>query len=198
VLLREGTSSAVVLVDALLSELEVVVSPLGERSAEGINGAALLPDGATALVLNVPEIVRRTSVDRATPAHGGDDRQRRVLVVDDSITTRTLERSLLEDAGYAVTVAIDGEAGWKTLTEGQFDVMVADVEMPELDGLSLCRRVRADPRLRGTPIILVTSLDTPADRQRGVEAGADAYLAKADFDRDVLVETIARLLDESA
>ena len=94
-------------------------------------------------------------------------------------------------------VAVDGEEAWTRLGEGGIDLVLADVEMPNLDGLGLCRRIRADARTRGLPVVLVTSLGSPDDRRRGAEAGADAYVAKSEFESEALLGTIRQLLDES-
>ena len=118
----------------------------------------------------------------------------RVLVVDDSITSRTLEQSVLTGAGYDVTTAVDGLDAWRALERTPFALVVSDVEMPRLDGIGLCERIRADPRTASLPVILVTSLDQPEHRARGLEAGADAYIAKSSFDQEDLLETVRLLL----
>jgi two-component system chemotaxis sensor kinase CheA len=119
-----------------------------------------------------------------------------VLVVDDSLTTRTLERSILEAAGYEVLTAVDGSDGWRVLQEQGSDLVVADVEMPRMDGFALCEAIRASRRFAQLPFVLVTALERPEDRARGLEAGADAYIGKSSFDQESLLETIEQLLGE--
>jgi two-component system chemotaxis sensor kinase CheA len=118
----------------------------------------------------------------------------RILLAEDTVTTRALERSILEAAGYAVAVAVDGADAWQQLQRDGADLVVSDVDMPRMSGFELCRRIRASARLRELPVILVTSLDSRDDRQRGLEAGADAYVVKAEFQQGTLLDTIARLL----
>jgi two-component system chemotaxis sensor kinase CheA len=115
-------------------------------------------------------------------------------VVDDSITTRTLESSVLEAAGYDVMTAVDGADGWRLLQERGADLVVSDVEMPRMDGLQLCETIRASSRFRALPVILVTALETPEHRARGLEIGADAYLGKSSFEQDALLTTVRDLL----
>ena len=117
-----------------------------------------------------------------------------MLVVDDSLTTRTLERGILEAAGYDALVASDGAEALVVLGREGIDLVVSDVEMPRLDGFGLTAAIRRDERLRHIPVILVTSLDTAEHRERGVTAGADAYLGKGTFDQGRLLDTIGRLL----
>jgi two-component system chemotaxis sensor kinase CheA len=121
-----------------------------------------------------------------------------VLVVDDSITTRTLEQSVLSAAGFDVTTAVDGVDAWRVIEEGAPDLVVTDVEMPRMDGLQLCERVRASTSHARLPLILVTSLDKPEQRSRGLEAGADAYITKSSFDQDTLLSIVRQLLGETA
>jgi two-component system chemotaxis sensor kinase CheA len=117
-----------------------------------------------------------------------------VLVVDDSVMTRTLERTILEAAGYRVVVAADGTQALDMLNEHQIDLIISDVEMPSMDGLALTSAVRQDERWRHLPIVLVTSLDAPEQVERGAAAGADAYIVKGRFDQNDLLQTIGRLL----
>src|SRR5690606_32678128 len=119
---------------------------------------------------------------------------RRLLVVDDSVTTRSLEKSILEAAGYQVEVAVDGLDAWQLLQERGADLVVADVEMPRMDGFALCEAIRGSRRLRNLPVVLVTALASDADRARGLEAGADAYLPKGTFDQSQLLEAVASLI----
>ena len=134
----------------------------------------------------------RTIQDLSVSAWG--ERQATVLVVDDSAVTRTLEKGILEAAGYQVRVAPDGAAALELLRREPCDLVVTDVEMPRLDGFALTAEVRSDDRLRDLPVVLVTSLASEDDRRRGVEAGADAYIVKGAFDQDRLLETIRRLI----
>jgi two-component system chemotaxis sensor kinase CheA len=117
-----------------------------------------------------------------------------VLVVDDSITTRTLEASVLEAAGYEVVTAVDGADGWRVLQEVGADLVVSDVEMPRMDGLHLTEAIRASTRFRELPVILVTALERPEHRARGLEVGADAYLGKSSFEQEGLLNTVRELI----
>jgi two-component system chemotaxis sensor kinase CheA len=118
--------------------------------------------------------------------------RKRLLVADDSLTTRTLVRSILEAAGYDVVVAADGVDALTILRTTPIDLVVSDVDMPRLDGFALTAEIRRDPKLQGIPIVLVTSLEAPEYRERGVAAGADAYIVKSGFDESEFLETISR------
>jgi two-component system chemotaxis sensor kinase CheA len=191
-------------VDELLTEQEVVVKALGARvrRVRNFSGAIILPSGHIALVLNVAQMVR-TALGRApgtilapaaplaAPAAAS---AKRLLVVDDSITTRTLEKSLLEAAGYKVATAVDGADAWKFLQEQGADLVLSDVEMPRMDGLELTEAIRASPRLAELPVVLLTARASAHDKARGVAVGADAYLVKDEFDQRALLETVAQLL----
>ena len=197
--LRFGERRLVVAVDEPEGEGELVVRSLRHGRAElpHLSGAALLGSGEVALVLNVAAVV---ASGLAAPGEGlrveaaPERARRRVLVVDDSITTRTLEQSTLEAAGYEVAVAVDGEDGWRMLQEGGADLVISDVEMPRMDGIELTVAIRASRRFAELPVILVTSLESPEHRARGMEAGADAYVAKSAFDQEGLLDTVRRLL----
>jgi two-component system chemotaxis sensor kinase CheA len=119
---------------------------------------------------------------------------RRVLVVDDSVTTRTLEKSILEAAGYQVAIAVDGLEALERLGNTSCDLVLSDVQMPRMDGLSLARAIRQDPRLKELPVVLVSSLDTAEQRKQGLDAGADAYLSKGEFEQGLLLSTLGRFL----
>jgi two-component system chemotaxis sensor kinase CheA len=120
--------------------------------------------------------------------------QASLLVAEDSITSRQLLKDILESAGYEVTTAPDGIAAFTSLQSGHYDLLVSDVEMPRLDGFGLTERVRRDKRLAELPVVLVTALDSRQDRERGVEAGANAYITKSGFDQRRLLDTIRALL----
>jgi two-component system chemotaxis sensor kinase CheA len=157
-----------------------------------------LPDGEVVLIVNVPELVQ-LALSRPSAALTGrhartSARKRRVLLADDSLTTRSLERSILESAGYDVMPAADGAEAWRILQERGADVIVSDLEMPHLDGIGLLEAVRGSPRYRELPFILVTGRESEEDRTRGLRLGASAYLVKSGFDQTMLLDTIAQLV----
>jgi two-component system, chemotaxis family, sensor kinase CheA len=187
-------------VDALGAEAEIQIRGLGRRvrRLRHLAGATILPDGRVALILHVPAVVATALSRAAGPALGAPRqaprRRRRVLLVDDSPTTRTLERSILEGAGYLVATAADGEEALGILEREGADALVADVEMPRLDGFGLTEAVRASNRLAALPVVLVTAREAEVDRARGLAAGANAYLVKSTFEQRSLLETLEQLL----
>jgi len=197
----EATDRAVAFeVDELRSEVELVLKPLGPELARArfISGAALLGSGDVVIILDANDLVRRASgaalprrVASVTAGAASPTEQRlRVLVVDDSITTRTLEKNILETAGFEVHVAIDGVEAWSMLPGTDFDVIISDVEMPNLNGLQLTAKIKTSSQFRDIPVVLLTSLAKPEQREAGLKAGADAYLVKSNFDQSELLETI--------
>lgn len=205
------------LVDGLLSAQEVAIRPLPQplRRVRNLAGVSILGTGEIVPVLNAADLLTagsraRTALTAPAGAGGTADgagravepngagsepsAPGRVLVVDDSITTRTLEKNLLEAAGYDVEAASDGMEAWDMLQRAQYALVVSDVQMPRLDGVGLAERVRGDDRLRDLPFVLVTSLGENADRERGIGAGADAYIVKGSFDQDQLLQTVQRLI----
>jgi len=201
VVLGVGDRRLAVAVDELVAEQEVVVQPLGKRRRlPHVSGAALLESGRLALVLNAESLLAAgvettlaagLSIAPVTPER---PTRRRVLVVDDSITTRTLEQSVLEAAGYEVSTAADGAEAWRLLQERGADLVVADVEMPRMDGFQLCEAIRASTRYRALPVVLLTALESAEHRARGLEIGADAYLGKSSFDQQTLLDVVEQLL----
>jgi two-component system chemotaxis sensor kinase CheA len=185
-------------VDELVGESEAIVKPPPRRLADvrAVRGRAILADGNIALLLNIAVCVEgalsrpeQLVVDDAT----GTPAPTRVLLVEDSRTTRVLEAGILRAAGYAVVEAEDGAAAWELLQEHEVDLVLSDVDMPRLDGVELCRLVRRSPELADLPVVLVTSLGDEADRRRGVDAGASAYIVKAEFDQDSLLDVLERV-----
>jgi two-component system chemotaxis sensor kinase CheA len=201
IVVRSGDRRLAVAVDELVAEQEVVLRPVGRgQPLPHVSGAAILGTGRVALVLNPATVVETGLGQSAGPgitiaeATQADRGTQRILVVDDSITTRTLEQSILEAAGYDVLTAVDGADGWRVLQEQGCDLMVADVEMPKMDGFALCEAIRGSQRFKTLPVVLVTAMETPEHRARGLEAGADAYLGKSSFDQQNLLDTINELL----
>ena len=183
------------LVDALVDEREAVVKPLGPLLAaqRTYAGAVQLGNGGLVLLLNPAHLGGATRV--AAPARSQAPRRRpRLLVADDSFTTRELIRSILQSAGYEVTAAVDGADALARLRAAPYDLLVSDVEMPRLDGLELVARLRGEPALRQLPAVLVTSLASEEQRRRGLEAGAQAYIVKSQFDQESLLDVIRQLL----
>ncbi|HEX5658701.1 MAG TPA: response regulator, partial [Polyangiales bacterium] len=197
VLSNAGRSVALI-VGELLGESESIVHKLPARVAGGdfVSGASVLARGRVALVLNGSELARAAFAQVrpqgalfAAPV----TKKRRVLVVDDSITTRALIKSIVEEGGYDVTAARDGMEALKLLHEQPFDLVVSDVQMPNLDGFGLTEQIRKTPKFARTPVVLVTSLEGETDKLRGLEAGANAYLGKSAFDHRVLLEVLGGL-----
>ncbi len=202
VILTAGGQRLAFLVDELLGEEDVVVKNLGKQLARvpNIAGATILGTGQVVLILNVLDLVKNaqqtpgragTPVEEEAPAQ---EERKRILIVDDSITTRTLEKNILTTAGYQVRLATDGVEALAVLRENPCHLIVADVDMPRLDGFDLTVQLKSDDHYRDIPIILVTSLDSAEDKARGIQVGADAYIVKSTFDQDALLETIRQLV----
>jgi two-component system chemotaxis sensor kinase CheA len=189
-------------VDSLTGEQEIVMKSMGKQLARvgGIAGATVLGSGQVILVLHTADLVKLATRPQARRPGATTKRQeapqrKTILVVDDSITTRTLEKNILEAAGYKVKLATDGEqALGLLLAEGLPHLVVSDINMPRLDGFELTSRIKQDNRYGDIPVILVTSLDSPADKARGIEVGADAYIVKSSFDQGNLLKTIEQLV----
>ena len=185
-------------VDEIVSEQEFLVKGLGKQliKVDGLSGAAILGDGGIVFILDAEDLVRRASGPavsvRPREEKVAASERKRILVAEDSITARTLLRNILESAGYAVTTAVDGVEALQKLSSAVYDIVVSDVEMPRMDGFALTRRIRETyGRL---PVVLVTGLAGPEDREKGMDAGADAYIVKSRFDQGNLLEVVGRLI----
>lgn len=187
-------------VDRLVDEAEVVVRPLGEILAKSrfLSAATISGTGQVTPILDVAAVLR------AAPSHraGRDDvpaplpvrTPARVLLVEDAIVTRELERSILEAAGYQVVTAFDGVDALEKLERDAFQLVITDIEMPRMDGLELTARIRQEPRWSGLPVVIVSARGDEESRRRGLQVGAQAYIAKSRFDQNNLLETVAQLL----
>ncbi|AOJ77752.1 hybrid sensor histidine kinase/response regulator [Burkholderia ubonensis] len=197
-----------VAVDRFLGERMLVVQPLDSRlhKIQNIAAGALLENGDPVLIVDVEDLIR--SVDKLVrggqlatlvrgPQHALADRRRRVLVVDDSLTVRELERKLLEKRGYDVTVAVDGMDGWNAVRGEAFDLVVTDVDMPRMDGIELVTLIKSDPALKRVPVMIVSYKDRDEDRRRGLDAGADYYLAKSSFHDEALLDAVHDLIGDA-
>jgi two-component system chemotaxis sensor kinase CheA len=191
-----------VFVDALVDEQDVVLKPQSQllKRVRNISGATILGTGRVCMVLNPIDLfksMRRFNRGQTTKVAfqtTEPTRKLSVLLVEDSIATRTQEKRILEAAGYEVVTAVDGLDGFNKLQSRLFDAVVSDVQMPHLSGLELTARIRQHREYNELPIILVTTLASDDDKRRGAEAGANAYITKSSFNQEVLLETLQRLI----
>jgi two-component system chemotaxis sensor kinase CheA len=201
VLLHSGDVRLAFVVDQVLREEEVLVKPPRKPlvRVRNIAGVAVLGSGKTVPLLNVADLVQTASIHGSAPRPGASAAPppqppaKRVLVAEDSITSRMLLKGILEGAGYVVRTVVDGMDAFTVLREDQFDLVVSDVEMPRMNGFDLTRRIRADKQLGELPVILVSALESREERERGIDAGASAYLIKSNFDQSNLLEAVQRL-----
>jgi two-component system, chemotaxis family, sensor kinase CheA len=217
IILGSADRRAAFLVDALLGAQEIATKTLPKPliRVRHIAAATIVGTGEVVPILNVLDLLR-ASANSPRSAVGSrqnlssestDDRRpptadkpavpaskQSILVVDDSVTIRTFEKALLEAAGYDVTAASDGLEAWKLIQASTPDLIVSDVEMPNMTGFELTEKVRGHQRLKGMPLILVTTLSSDEDRKRGIDAGADAYVIKGSAEQDHLLETVRRLI----
>lgn len=188
------------IVDTLIDEQEVLVKPLGFmlKRVRNVSGSTILVSGDVCMILNPNDLLKSVKFSSATEileaSSAVNPGKKRILLVEDSITTRTQEKRILEGAGYEVVLAVDGLDGYQKLLNNEIDAVVSDVEMPNLDGLSLTEKIRADKKFLSLPVVLVTSLSSEEQKKRGLESGANAYLTKSGFDQKILIETLDRLL----
>jgi two-component system chemotaxis sensor kinase CheA len=191
-------------VDEVIGELEVLQKGMGRQLSRvrNVAGATVLGNGQVAPILNVTDLMKsavkiaafstqRNSIENKDeneiPVHS-------VLVVEDSITTRTLLKNILESTGYDVVTAVDGMDACSKLEKGRFDLVISDVEMPRMNGFDLTSRIRSDKNLGELPVVLVTALASREDRERGIDVGANAYIVKGNFDQSNLLEVIKKLI----
>ena len=188
-------------VDNLVGEQEIVVQSLGKQLVKvgGIAGATVLGTGEVILVLHLPDLVslavKTISTTVLEPDQTNKHPQKTILVVDDSITTRTLEKNILEAVGYEVKLATNGKEALNALTPTSLpDLIVSDVDMPQLDGFELTAQLKGNAQYKDIPVILVTSLESTAHKARGIEVGADAYIVKNNFDQGNLLDIVKQLV----
>lgn len=205
VVIRERDAIYGVAVERFIGERTLVVLPLDERlgKVQDISAGALLDDGSVVLIVDVEDMLR--SVDKLLNTgrleriarHSNqvvEAARKRILVVDDSLTVRELQRKLLLNRGYDVAVAVDGMDGWNALRSEDFDLLITDIDMPRMDGVELVTLLRRDNRLQSLPVMVVSYKDREEDRRRGLDAGADYYLAKASFHDDALLDAVVELI----
>lgn len=206
VVVSDSTHRYGAIVDRFVGEKELVVRPLDPRlgKVQDISAAAVTEEGLPLLILDVADLVR--SIDRLVSQGNIDlssqqvpvaaSRQKRVLVVDDSITVREMERKLLQNRGYHVDVAVNGMEGWNAVRSGHYDLVISDIDMPRMNGIELVQHIKRHPQLQSLPTIVVSYKDRQEDRLAGLEAGADYYLTKSSFHDNRLLEAVADLIGE--
>jgi two-component system sensor histidine kinase and response regulator WspE len=192
------------IVERFLGIRDLVVQPLDSRLGKlrDISAAALLEDGAPVLIIDVEDMVRSMDalisgnrIKRIDQAVAEKEKAvKRILVADDSVTVREVERKMLSARGYEVDVTVDGMDAWNTVRSGNYDLVVTDVDMPRMDGIELVSLIRRDPKLNRLPVIIVSYKDREEDRNRGLEAGADYYLTKGSFQNDTFVQAVRDLI----
>nr|BFD39886.1 hybrid sensor histidine kinase/response regulator [Pseudomonas sp. FFPRI_1] len=205
VVIRERDAVYGIAVERFIGERTLVVLPLDDRlgKIQDISAGALLDDGSVALIVDVEDMLRSVDkllntgrLERIARHHQQHAQavRKRILVVDDSLTVRELQRKLLINRGYDVAVAVDGMDGWNALRSESFDLLITDIDMPRMDGIELVTLLRRDNRLQSLPVMVVSYKDREEDRRRGLDAGADYYLAKASFHDDALLDAVVELI----
>lgn len=200
IVIRVRNAKLALKVDKLLDERDMVIKPLPEhlRYMTLISGMIMTGDSALVSILHAPTLIdmARSMTGDARPDTTQSELQGglRVLVVDDSLNTREIEKDLLEAHGYQITLAEDGVDGLQKARHQRFDAILTDVEMPNMDGFTLTAALRAEQRYQHTPIIIITSREKEEDKRRGIEVGADAYIVKGSFDQNNLLDTLKNLL----
>jgi two-component system sensor histidine kinase and response regulator WspE len=208
IVIGDGPQTYGVVVDRFLGERMLVVQPLDPRLGKirNITAGALMENGDPVLIADVDDWLR--SVERLVAggdlkhtqhgvAHAAQRATRRVLVVDDSLTVRELERKLLATRGYDVTIAVDGMDGWNAVRGERFDLVITDIDMPRMDGIELVTLIKRDPQLQSLPVMIVSYKDREEDRRAGLNAGADYYLAKGSFHDEALLDAVRDLIGEA-
>jgi len=201
--LHHGGKHIAISIDNVLYENEMIMKGLGKQlvRVKNISGATLLATGEVVPVLNSMDLIKSAMKLHGTSLFSGDadekresSKDKKVLVVEDSLTARSLYVSIFEGAGYKVTSAVDGVDGFTKLINGDFDLVVSDVQMPKMNGFELTKKIRSSDRFSSMPVILITGLESSDDKRKGIEAGANAYIVKSSFDQDNLLDVVRRFI----
>ncbi|MBK7995348.1 MAG: response regulator [Blastocatellia bacterium] len=198
--LRSGENKLAFIVDNVISEQEVLVKSLGKQllRVRNISAATILGSGKVVPILNVTDLIKsaikQSGNYRSIDTQESNVKQSTILVAEDSITARMLIKNILEMAGYKVKTAVDGLEAFVLLKNEEFDLVVSDIEMPKMNGFELTTKIRQDKKLADLPIILVTSLDSRQDREKGIDVGASAYIVKSDFEQSNLLAVVEKFI----
>jgi two-component system sensor histidine kinase and response regulator WspE len=207
-IIRDRSEHYGLVVDRFLDARDLVVRPLDSRlgKVQDISAAAIVEDGSIVLILDVEDLLR--SIDQLladeslskigqTSAIIPAKQPQRILVVDDSITVREVERKLLENHGYQVDIAVNGMDAWNAIRTGHYDLVVTDVDMPRLNGIELVSQMKSHPTLKSVPVIIVSYKDREEDYIKGLDVGANYYLTKSSFHDDSLINAVIDLIGEA-
>jgi two-component system, chemotaxis family, sensor kinase CheA len=202
-IINAGQHRMVFVVDDILDEQEGIIKTFGSQliNVRNVSGATLLGNGRIVPILNASELIETSLNIPSFPVENVDfnadesnEFKQTILVADDSITSRSLIRNIVESAGYQVKTAVDGSQAYSLLNEEHFDLVVSDIEMPKMNGFELTLKIRNDKNFSELPVILVTALEQPSDKQRGMACGANAYIVKSSFEQSNLIDAIKRLI----
>jgi two-component system, chemotaxis family, sensor kinase CheA len=189
------------IVDEILGDEEVFVKSLGKHlgKLKNVSGAIIMATGEVAVVLDIEDLMAHSTLSlqqviEKKRALGGDQREKRILVVEDAFSTRELEKSILETHGYLVDTAVDGLDALERITGHKYDLILSDIEMPRMNGFELCRTLKKNEGYKQIPFVMVTALQKEEDKRRGMEVGAAAYIVKSGFEQTNLLDTIKRLV----
>ena len=203
ILLSDATGTYGLIFDSFRGEQDLVVRPLDARLGQvpNIGSAAILDDGSPVLIADIEDLlksmdqfIQQGTLRRAERDAPKSRAKKRVLVVDDSITVREVQRQLLRMHGYEVDVAVDGQDGWNRVRAARYDLVVSDIDMPRMTGLELVKRIRGDDHLSQLPVVIVSYKDREEDRLRGLEVGANYYLTKSSFHDSTYMDAIGDLI----
>jgi two-component system chemotaxis sensor kinase CheA len=206
VVVRVRNEKLALIIDRLEDERDMVIKPLPThlQFLERVSGMVVTGKNELVNILHTPALltlarqsrlkIQQTTASGVPLEEAYQHKTRHILVVDDSLNTREIEKDVLEAHGYLVTLAEDGQDGLNKAKEGDFDAILTDVEMPYMDGFTLTANLRKEEKYHNRPIIIITSREKEEDKRRGVQVGADAYIVKGDFDQSNLVETLSALL----
>jgi two-component system chemotaxis sensor kinase CheA len=202
VIIKKDAVAIALLVEEIIGEREMVIKPLPVPMVDLalVAGGTLAGNGQVIVVLNAAQLIdtalhtKKTSNFNTQTITKSNISLPHILVVDDSITTRTLEKNILESKGYKVTIAVNGKDAWNLVQKENFALVITDVSMPIMDGFTLTEQIKSNAGLKHIPVIIVTSLDSNSEKQRGIEVGADAYIVKSEFESGNLLEIVTQLV----
>jgi two-component system chemotaxis sensor kinase CheA len=202
IVIEYGHQKLAFLVDELIKEQDIIVKPLEKplQKLKNIAGVTILEKGEIVPIIHVPELIE--SAKKALPSRSFDPSihekeqktQQKILIVEDSLTTRELEKSIMTSVGYFVETAVDGIDALNKIATSKPDLIITDIQMPRMDGFRMTEKLKQEAKYKDIPVVMVTALARDAEKKRGIELGADAYITKTDFDQSHLVDIIEQLI----